>query len=397
MKDDIAIKISHISKTFKVPHEKHSSLKSAAVDVFSIKKFTKFKALEDIDFEIKKGEFFGIVGKNGSGKSTLLKILANIYQPNGGKVKINGTLAPFIELGVGFNPELTGRENVYLSGTILGMKRKKIEDIYDDIVAFAEIGDFMDQKLKNYSSGMQVRLAFSIAVQAQSDIMLIDEVLAVGDSAFQAKCINYFYKLKASGKTIVFVSHDMSTVAEFCDRVLVIDSSKALAVCEPREATRIYEDLNIKKSTKEIKESMESGRWGSGEVLIKKVTSYNAQKEQTSILQTGEPFKIVISTTIKDSSYKAGIRASIGFNTADGMHLAAPDSGKGPFRAGDTIEFSMKKMPLLEGSYMLTIALVDIATNKPLDFLDSYYSIKVLTTEKKTGKFEFAGDWKKGD
>ena len=396
MGDDVAIKISHISKSFKLPHEKHSSLKSAAVNIFSIKKFTKFKALEDIDFEIKKGEFFGIVGKNGSGKSTLLKIMAKIYQPTSGVIKINGSLAPFIELGVGFNPELTGRENVFLSGTILGMKRRKIEEIYQDIVEFAEIGEFMDQKLKNYSSGMQVRLAFSIAVQAESGIMLIDEVLAVGDSAFQAKCINYFYKLKESSKTIVFVSHNMAIIAEFCDRVLVIDNSRALAICEPKEATRIYEDLNTKKPTKKIRESMESGRWGSGEVLITKVISYNAQKEQTSVLQTGESFTLVISTSVQDSKYKGGIKASIGFNTTDGTHLAASHSGTEPFSPGDTIEFNMKKMPLLGGNYMLTIALKDIVTKEPIDFLDSYYPIKVLSTVERTGKFEVTGYWKKG-
>lgn len=244
MKDDIAIKINHISKSFRVPHEKHNSLKDKAVHIFGPRNFTKSKVLDDISFEVKKGEFFGIVGKNGSGKSTLLKILANIYQPTSGSTEIIGSLAPFIELGVGFNPELTGRENVYLSGTILGLTKKKIESIYDDIVAFAEIEEFMDQKLKNYSSGMQVRLAFSIAVRAESDILLIDEVLAVGDAAFQAKCFDYFYQLQNSGKTIVFVTHDMASVRRFCNRAVLISNSRIVDIGAPNKIATEYDNLN---------------------------------------------------------------------------------------------------------------------------------------------------------
>src|SRR6201996_9309255 len=183
MADDIAIKVNHVSKDFKLPHEKNNSIKSAAVNFYKRNKGYEIQnALKDISFEIKKGEFFGIVGRNGSGKSTLLKMLAGIYTPTRGNIQVNGKLTPFIELGVGFNPELTGRENVFLNGALLGFNRKEMDVMYDDIVAFAEIEKFMDQKLKNYSSGMQVRLAFSIATRAQSDILLIDEVLAVGDA-----------------------------------------------------------------------------------------------------------------------------------------------------------------------------------------------------------------------
>ena len=191
--NQIAIKVEAVGKTFRLPHEKTSSIKSALISGWrKSRSYEKQHALEDISFEIKKGEFFGIVGRNGSGKSTLLKLLAGIYSPSKGSIQINGTLTPFIELGVGFNPELTGRENVFLNGALLGFNRKRMQTMYSDIVKFAELERFMDQKLKNYSSGMQVRLAFSIAIRAESDILLIDEVLAVGDSAFQQKCYNYF-------------------------------------------------------------------------------------------------------------------------------------------------------------------------------------------------------------
>ena len=183
------IEVKNISKHFKLPHERKNSLKQHFVGLFSKKLgYEKFEALKNINFTVNEGDFFGIVGRNGSGKSTLLKIISGIYQPNSGSVKIHGTLTPFIELGIGFNPELTGRENVYLNGSILGLTKKEIDSLYSEIVEFAELERFMDQKLKNYSSGMQVRLAFSIAIRAQNDILLLDEVFAVGDANFQMKC-----------------------------------------------------------------------------------------------------------------------------------------------------------------------------------------------------------------
>ena len=186
MSDEIAIKVENISKTFKLPHEKTNSIKGAFVNFYRRNRtYEKQEVLKDISFEVKEGEFFGIVGRNGSGKSTLLKMLAGIYSPSKGSITINGKLTPFIELGVGFSPELTGRENVYLNGSLLGFNRQEMDEMYDEIVEFAELEKFMDQKLKNYSSGMQVRLAFSIAIRVKSDILVLDEVLAVGDEAFQ--------------------------------------------------------------------------------------------------------------------------------------------------------------------------------------------------------------------
>src|SRR6185369_16549600 len=183
MDKGIAIKVDHISKTFRIPHEKVSSLRGAAVSAFSRNKgYEEFKALDEISFEVKKGEFFGIIGRNGSGKSTLLKILAGIYQADKGKVHINGRISPFLELGIGFNPELSGRDNIYLNATVLGLSQKEIDKKFDSIVKFSELERFIDQKLKNYSSGMQVRLAFSVSIHANREVLLMDEVLAVGDA-----------------------------------------------------------------------------------------------------------------------------------------------------------------------------------------------------------------------
>ncbi len=245
--DDTAIRVSNVSKSFKLPHDKQSSLKGGLISLVKNgrRTYEKQEVLKNVSFEIKKGDFFGIVGRNGSGKSTLLKILAGIYTPTTGSVEVNGSLTPFIELGVGFNPELSGRENVYLNGALLGFNRSEMEVMYDDIVEFAELERFMDQKLKNYSSGMQVRLAFSIAIRAKSDILLIDEVLAVGDAAFQQKCYTYFEHLREEEKTVVLVTHDMSAVERFCSSAMLINNMMIVAHGEPGVVADAYREENI--------------------------------------------------------------------------------------------------------------------------------------------------------
>jgi ABC-2 type transport system ATP-binding protein len=260
MDDDIAIKVDGISKTFKLPHEKQTSLKGAVINIFrgGSRSFERQHALKGITFDIKKGDFFGIVGRNGSGKSTLLKMLAGIYIPDTGSIQVNGKLTPFIELGVGFNPELTGRENIFLNGALLGFNRNEVKAMYNDIVEFAELERFMEQKLKNYSSGMQVRLAFSIAIRARSDILLLDEVLAVGDAAFQQKCFNYFEDLKQQKKTVVFVSHDMSAIRRFCNNAIYLNNGKLTMRGKPSKIADEYVDENIESAHKSKKNEKET-------------------------------------------------------------------------------------------------------------------------------------------
>lgn len=254
MNDDIAVKVDHVSKTFRLPHDKQSSIKGLLISKVRGGKrtFEKQEVLKDISFDVKKGEFFGIVGRNGSGKSTLLKMLAGIYSSKEGTIDIAGKLTPFIELGVGFNPELSGRENVFLNGALLGFNRKEMSAMYDDIVAFAELERFMDQKLKNYSSGMQVRLAFSIAIRARSDILLLDEVLAVGDEAFQQKCINVFERYKANKQTVVLVTHDMESVKRFCSRAMLINDGRIIEIGSPRTVADRYSGLNQEEIDRQL-------------------------------------------------------------------------------------------------------------------------------------------------
>ena len=237
----IAVKVDHVSKFFKLPTEASQSLRTTLVNRFKgIKGYREQHVLKDVSFEVEEGDFFGILGRNGSGKSTLLKIISQIYVPEKGSVTVNGKLVSFIELGVGFNPELTGRENVYMNGAMLGFTTEEIDAMYDDIVEFAELKEFMNQKLKNYSSGMQVRLAFSVAIKAQGDVLILDEVLAVGDEAFQRKCNDYFMERKKSGKTTILVTHDMNAVKKYCNKAVLIEYGLVKAFGNPENVANQY-------------------------------------------------------------------------------------------------------------------------------------------------------------
>lgn len=296
--NDIAIKVDNVSKSFKLPHEKVSSIKGAVVNFSKKKKgYEKQVALKDISFDIKKGEFFGIVGRNGSGKSTILKLISGIYTPDKGSIQVKGKLTPFIELGVGFNPELSGRDNVFLNGALLGFSRREMEGMYDEIVEFAEIRRFMDQKLKNYSSGMQVRLAFSIAIRANTDILVLDEVLAVGDAAFQQKCTDYFYELKKKGTTVILVTHDMGNVEKFCTRALIIEDGKTKSIGRPKNIANQYtlDNLNAENKMSETNATNNSKK-----ELDSLVTSIDIKPKSPLMLSSDNEFSFDVIYEIKE-------------------------------------------------------------------------------------------------
>lgn len=327
-----AIIVKDVKKNFQLPHERNSSLKQSFTQLFKKKDRTieVQHALRGVSFDIRDGEFFGILGRNGSGKSTMLKMLANIYTPSSGSVQHFGKLVPFIELGVGFNPELTGRENVFLNGALLGFSRKEIAEKYDEIVAFAELEEFMDQKLKNYSSGMQVRLAFSVATRAEADILLVDEVLAVGDADFQRKCFQYFRQLKKQKKTVVFVSHDMSSVREFCDRAVLIDEGKVIFEGEApkvaNEYMRLFNDPNRQVSKGKQQES--KARWGAGPAKVKSIqaTDKGSHVEVTATITSDAPAEgVVMGFRVKNSAGKN----ITGTNTLVGEHVPINIKAKG--------------------------------------------------------------------
>ena len=237
--------VDGISKQFQLPQESVHTLKERVLHPLRGRSFDRLRALEDVSFEVAQGEFFGVVGRNGSGKSTLLRCLAGIYHLDRGGIAVAGRVSPFIELGVGFNPELTARDNVILNALMLGLTPKEARDKFDAIIEFAELEDFLDLRLKNYSSGMQVRLGFSVAIQVASEILLVDEVLAVGDAAFQQKCYEQFHRLKEEGRTVVFVTHDMSAVERFCDRAMLLDHGRVVDLGSPGAIARRYNELNF--------------------------------------------------------------------------------------------------------------------------------------------------------
>ncbi len=242
-----AVSIDAVSKTFRLPHQQYSTLKERVLHPFRSTEYDELHAVKDITAEIAPGEFFGIVGRNGSGKSTLLKCIAGIYGVDSGRISIAGRLSPFIELGVGFNMDLTARDNVVINAIMLGLSRREARARFDDVIAFAELEEFIDLKLKNYSSGMLVRLAFATAIQVDAEILLIDEVLAVGDAAFQQKCFEEFFRLKREGKTIVFVSHDMHSLERFCSRAMLMERGEMVEIGDPRVIARAYHKLNFGK------------------------------------------------------------------------------------------------------------------------------------------------------
>lgn len=284
--DDVAIRINDIHKEFILPQSKNTSFKQVAVNIVKKNNKVTQKVLDGVSFDIKKGDFFGILGRNGGGKSTLLKLIAGVYYPTSGSIEVNGGLTPFIELGVGFNPELSGRDNVYLNGALLGFTRQQMDGMYNEIVEFAELEQFMGQKLKNYSSGMQVRLAFAIAIKAKNDILVFDEVLAVGDEAFQKKCLDVFDTYKKNKQTVVLVTHDMETVRRFCNKAALIHQGKLVKVGNSREVASLYSKLNddaIDKSIDNGNEKIENS------VNIRLL---NSKGVETSSFKAGDTLRI---------------------------------------------------------------------------------------------------------
>jgi ABC-type polysaccharide/polyol phosphate transport system ATPase subunit len=260
IQSQIAISVKNLSKQFSIPHEKISSIKIAFINLFKKNNSETFYALKDVSFEVKKGEFFGILGRNGSGKSTLLKILAGVYTADKGHIHLNGLVSPFLELGIGFNPELSGRDNIYLNATVLGLTEREIDEKFDSIVAFSELERFIDQKIKNYSSGMQVRLAFAVSIHANREILLMDEVLAVGDSNFQSKCLREFAKYKEQGKTVILVTHDIGTVQRYCDRAMLLRNGEIAMIGSAEEVGNEYIYQNMSDEEKRIIKEQEQAK-----------------------------------------------------------------------------------------------------------------------------------------
>jgi ABC-2 type transport system ATP-binding protein len=313
----VAIEARGVEKRFRIPSHRIDSLKERAVHPFTPVQYRQLRALKGISFDVHRGEFFGIVGRNGSGKSTLLKILASIYRADAGRIRMAGRLAPFIELGVGFNQDLTARENIVLNGVMMGLSQREARRRIDAVLEFAELEDFIDLKLKNYSSGMMVRLAFSVMLQSDAEILLIDEVLAVGDASFQQKCADVFREMRDGDRTIILVTHDMGSVQAYCHRAMVIDDGELSYVGDPEEVARRYFRLNFAAA----EESTQVDGGGVPDMHARVVEAWleNEAGEPIVNVERGEPirFRIVIEP------WEELLQPVFGFHctNADGVHV----------------------------------------------------------------------------
>jgi ABC-type polysaccharide/polyol phosphate transport system ATPase subunit len=387
-----AVTVERLSKRFVLPHQHYSTLKERALHPFRSRTYDTLHAVDDVSVEIVDGEFFGIVGRNGSGKSTLLKCLAGIYEVDEGHAVVRGRLSPFIELGVGFNPDLTARDNVIINAIMLGLTRKEARERFDEIIAFAELEEFLDLKLKNYSSGMSVRLAFSVAIQVDADVLLVDEVLAVGDAAFQQKCFEQFHRLKEQGKTIIFVTHDMSAVERFCDRAMLLERGKVVSIDQPHAIARAYNELNFGRVAPT--DADDGDRFGDQALAeIKAGWFENAAGERVTALAQGETLRLCAEMAFHGPVEEPDIalylrnewRHTI-FGTSTNLDRVEP----GSFEAGDTVTVRVTMDNwLAPGRYDLTPSIARRGSGVDvLDLRESLASLIVHGTRYSAGIVE---------
>jgi ABC-type polysaccharide/polyol phosphate transport system ATPase subunit len=331
----LAVSVEGAYKTFRIPHQQFHTLKERALHPFRSHTYDAFHAIQDISLGVRRGEFFGIVGRNGSGKSTLLKCIAGIYQLDRGAIAVEGRLSPFIELGVGFNPDLAAEDNVVINAVMMGLSRTEARRRFEDIVAFAELEEFVDLKLKNYSSGMAVRLGFAVSTQVDADVLLVDEVLAVGDASFQQKCFEVFQRLKDAGKTILFVTHDMGLVERFCDRAMLLERGKVLAIGHPHEIGLLYNQVNFGELVHDA-----PARAASRRPVEIRTCRVEVAREPVSDLPHGESFEIAFETLfnerIENPVFGVSLRNEAGQTVfATTTQWSRPETGV--FEAGDSV------------------------------------------------------------
>lgn len=390
----IAISVQNVSKTFLVPHEKISTLKGVFTNIFKKKSHDVLHALNNVSFEIQKGEFFGIVGRNGSGKSTLLKILAGVYTSDAGLIKIHGAISPFLELGIGFNPELSGRDNIYLNATVLGMTKKEIDEKFDVIVAFSELERFIDQKLKNYSSGMQVRLAFSVSIHANRDILIMDEVLAVGDSNFQSKCIQEFHKHRKAGRTILLVTHNLSIIEQYCDRALLLRNGSVVCVGDPQDVAIAYRNQNM--SDAEHLDNSQEVQPIDTERYIQSISFLNAKGEERKTFFTGENFSIQVyfKDPVQYETLNFGIAI---FDTEDryinGLNTMLDAVDIKDARAKGYFTLSYKHIPFREGRYYVKVGIFGKSNQEIVDFLHKSLEFSIFSDSNAQGMIDIDHTW----
>ncbi|MGH7722916.1 MAG: ABC transporter ATP-binding protein [Candidatus Dormibacteria bacterium] len=402
---DTAITVTGVSKRFRIPLDRSSTLKYRLTHLRSSSRYRDLLAVNDLTFDVPQGQFLGITGPNGCGKSTLLKILSRIYTPDTGRVRVEGRVSPFLELGVGFNPELSARENIFLGGAVLGLTRKQLAARVPRVLEFAELEEFADQKLKNFSSGMGVRLAFAVAIQADADILLMDEVLAVGDARFQEKCFDVFAEYKRQNRTIVLVSHDLGSLNLYCDRVLLLQNGHLIADGPADEVTSQYRrivgamsDDGAAPGAAPDSSIAGSARWGSREVEITAVRITDDRGRPHAVFATGGFMRVeldyLVNAPAQDYVFGLGIKR------ADGVSLAGPNTKTGGHRMSPaapgtrgTISYTVDSIELLAASYKVTAAVYNSYLNHAYDHIEDAVTFRVLDEKGRLGMVELRGEW----
>lgn len=420
MDNNIVIDVRNITKKFRIYFDKGTQLK----DKLLFRKRNRYEereVLKGISFQVHKGEAVGLIGHNGCGKSTTLKLLTKIIYPDSGEIVMNGRVSSLIELGAGFHPDMSGRENIYTNASIFGLTKKEVDARFRDIVEFSELEDFIDNPVRTYSSGMYMRLAFSVAINVDADILLIDEILAVGDTNFQTKCFNRLRELKASGMTIIIVTHDLSTIEKFCDNAIWLNNGLIVREGRSDEVVDAYFSfMNNKKIVTETKPApaapekhevsepekndtsedstgidYSANRFGLRYAEIQKAHMLNYENTDTRIFRTGEKLTIVINYHInKPDEYVFGF----GFYTLEGKCLYGNNTQLdrmkiNPENTDGTISVEIKKLPLLAGKYILNVAIVD-ADGTPMDFYRNYCEFEIVSDDRSTGYFSIEHNWR---
>jgi len=390
------ISIEHVSKKFRLYHERHQSLKAAVINGGRAR-YEEFWALEDVSCEIMAGESFGIVGSNGSGKSTLLKCLTGILTPDKGKLAIRGSVSALLELGAGFHPELSGRENIYLNGAILGMGRKVIDKRFDSIVEFSGLERFIDSPLKNYSSGMYAKLGFSVAIHAEPEILIVDEVLSVGDEAFRHKSAEKINDMRTDGATIVFVSHGLSQVRTLCDRVMWLEKGVVRNIGSAAEVLAQY----VESATEKPASTPNGARWGTGEIRFTSIEMFDHSGRSVTSVQPGEPLEF----RLRYSAAKPIPRPVVTFAlfTTDGFEISAPSTTE--YNATPEvldgvgeITFAVDRLPLHDGTYDVSVALHPTDLSKPYDLWNKpfRFRVKSIANRERRGLITLNPKWSFG-
>jgi len=390
-----AVLVDCVTKRFDVPHERRHTLKERAVHPFSRNSVTRFEALRDVSFAVEHGEFFGIVGRNGSGKSSLLKCLAGIYRTDGGRIYMDGRISTFIELGVGFNPDLAARDNVVMNGIMLGLTPREARERFDAVVEFAELEEFVDLKLKNYSSGMHVRLAFSVMIQVEADILLVDEVLAVGDAAFQQKCFDVFFRMRDQGRTILFVTHDMSAVQRFCHRAMLLERGELIEIGGPREVADRYLELNFEGGGATGEGADGSSRAGDGAARVLDVWMEDEHGVRQPALPQGRPCTLRATVRVDRALEDPIFRAAFVNPQRQNVFVASSavrEEPSGSFAAGETVQFAVAfENVLAPGRYSVS-TLVSRRGEQIVDRWEGIFSFVVSGARAEGGLVDLAYD-----